>query len=400
MKARFKYRIYPTPGQKTRLAKLFGCVSVVWNDSLACCQQKYKSGENKPTNSELQKQFITLAKKTEYREWLSEVSAIPLQQSLNDLNQAYQNFFSSTKGKRKGRPVKPPKFKSKKPKQTARFTKGGLKIGQHKVYLAKIGKLKIVWSRELPAAPSSVTVIKDSANRYFLSFVVEIQPETLPQTDNSVGIDLGISTFATFSDGTKVDAPKPLKKRIKKYRKLSKLLSNKTQGSKRYEKARLRVAKFHAKLKDTRTDFLYKLSTKIIRENQTVVLEDLNVSGMIKNRKLSRAISDLGWRTFRTFLEGKAEKYGREFRVISRWEPTTQICSNCSFKGGKLDLQVREWECLNCGSKHDRDENAAINILVAGGHSETKNGRGGKRQTTVKVAAVYETSTRRGASAR
>ena len=400
MKARFKYRIYPTPGQKYRLAKLFGCVRIVWNDSLACCQEKYKLGENKPTNSELQKQFITQSKKTEDREWLSEVSAIPLQQSLNDLNQAYQNFFKSTKGQRKGKPIKPPKFKRRKSRQTARFTKGGFKVGEHKVYLAKIGKLKIVWSRELPNVPSSVTVIKDSAHRYFLSFVVEIQPEVLPQTDNSVGIDLGIKIFATFSDGAKVDAPKPLKKRIKKLRKLSKSLSHKTKGSRRYEKARVRVAKFHAKLKDTRTDFLHKLSTKIIRENQTVVLEDLNVSGMVKNRKLSRAISDLGWRQFRTFLEGKAEKYGREFRVISRWEPTSQTCSSCGFKGGKLDLQVREWECLNCGSKHDRDENAAINILVAGGQSETKNGRGGKRKTSVKVAAACETSTRRGATAR
>ncbi|NET47140.1 RNA-guided endonuclease TnpB family protein [Okeania sp. SIO2B3] len=394
MKARFKYRIYPTPGQKYRLAKLFGCVRVVWNDSLACCQQQYRSGEKKPTNSQLQKKFITQSKKTEYREWLSEVSAIPLQQSLNDLNQAYQNFFKSTKGQRKGKPVKPPKFKSRKSLATARFTKGGFKVGQHKVYLAKVGKIKIVWSRELPAAPSSVTVIKDSANRYFLSFVVEIQPEILPQTDNSVGIDLGISTFATFSDGTKVDAPKPLKKRIKKLRKLSKSLSHKTKGSKRYEKARVRVAKFHAKLKDTRTDFLHKLSTEIIRENQTIILEDLNVSGMIKNRKLSRVISDLGWRQFRTLLEGKAEKYGRDFRVISRWEPTSQVCSNCGFKGGKLDLQVREWECLNCGAKHDRDENAAINILVAGGQSETLNGRGGKRKTTAKVAAANEVSTR------
>ncbi|NEQ72319.1 MAG: IS200/IS605 family element transposase accessory protein TnpB [Okeania sp. SIO2C9] len=400
MKARFKYRIYPTPGQKNRLAKLFGCVRVVWNDSLAYCQEKYTLREKKPINSDLQKLFITQAKKTEEREWLSEVSAIPLQQSLNDLNQAYQNFFQSTKGQRKGKPVKPPKFKSRKSKQTARFTKGGFKVGQHKVYLAKVGKLKIIWSRELPAAPSSVTVIKDSAHRYFLSFVVEIQPEILPQTDNSVGIDLGIKTFATFSDGTKVDAPKPLKKRIKKYRKLSKSLSKKTKGSKRYEKARARVAKFHAKLKDTRTDFLHKLSTKIIRENQTVVLEDLNVSGMVKNRKLSRAISDLGWRTFRTFLEGKAEKYGRDFRVISRWEPTSQTCSCCGFKGGKLDLQVREWECLSCGAKHDRDENAAINILVAGGQSETKNGRGGKRKTTAKVAAACETLTHRRATAR
>ncbi len=159
----------------------------------------------------------------------------------------------------------------------------------------------------------------------------------------------------------------------------------------------MRAAIFQAKLKDKRTDFLHKLSTEIIRENQTIVLEDLNVSGMVKNRKLSRAISDLGWRTFRTFLESKAEKYGRDFRVISRWEPTSQQCSKCGFKGGKLDLQVRDWECFNCGAKHDRDTNAAINILVAGGHAsyggasltETLNGRGGKRKTTAKVAAAY-----------
>ncbi len=291
MKSRYKYRIYPTPGQKKQLARLFGCVRVVWNDSLACCQKQYKLGDKKPSNSELQKQFITGAKKTEDREWLSKVSAIPLQQSLNDLNQAYQNFFNSTKGKRKGRAIKPPRFKTRKSRQTARFTKGGFKVGQNKVYLAKIGKLKIVWSRELPAAPSSVTVIKDSANRYLLSFVVEIKPEILPKTDNSVGIDLGIKTFATVGTlhatslhGTKIDAPKPLKKRISKYRKLSKSLSKKNQGSKRYDKARLRIAKFHAKLKDTRADFLHKLSTEIICDNQTVILEDLNVSGMVKKR--------------------------------------------------------------------------------------------------------------------
>ncbi|WP_367267896.1 RNA-guided endonuclease InsQ/TnpB family protein [Okeania sp. SIO2C9] len=346
MKARYKYRVYPDNVQKKALAKLFGCCRTVWNDSLAYCNELYKEGKKKPSNAELQKQFITQAKKTENREWLKEVSNIPLQQSLNDLNAAYQNFFNSCKGKRKGKPARPPKFKSKKSRQTARFRKGGFKISQDRVVLTKVGKLKIIWSRKLPSQPSSVTVIKDSANRYFLSFVVEIQPESLPQTDNSVGIDLGIKTFATLSDGRKIDAPKPLKKRIKKYRKLSKSLSKKTRGTNRYEKARLRIAKFHAKLKDTRTDFLHKLSTEIINENQVIVLEDLNVSGMVKkrcdpattpvarecaprDRKLSRAISDLGWRQFRTFLEGKAEKYGREFRIINRWQPTSQICSCC-----------------------------------------------------------------------
>lgn len=394
MKARYRYRIYPNNVQKKALAKLFGCCRVVWNDALAHCNELYRQAVKKPSNGDLQKQFITQAKLTENREWLKEVSNIPLQQSLNDLEQAYQNFFKSCKGQRKGKPVKPPKFKSRKSKQSARFRKGGFKVQQHKVYLAKIGKIKIVWSRELPAKPTSVTVIKDCANRYFLSFVVEINPEPLPKTDSSVGIDLGIKTFATLSNGEKIDAPKPLKKRINKLRKLNKSLSRKTKGSNRYKKARLNLAKFHAKLADTRTDFLHKLSTRLINENQVIVLEDLNVSGMIKNRKLSRAISDLGWRTFRTFLEGKAEKYGREFRVINRWEPTSQTCSCCGFRGGKLDLSIREWTCLNCGTIHDRDTNAAINILVAGGHSETKqNGRGDRRKPAAKAVAVNETST-------
>ncbi len=360
------------------LAKLFGCVRVVWNDALAFCINQYKAGESKPNNSQLQKQFITQAKKVVEREWLSEVSCVPLQQSLNDLEQAYQNFFKSCKGQRKGKSIKLPKFKKRRAKQSARFTQRGFSLRDDCLKIAKVGKLKIVWSRPLPSEPSSVTLIKDAAGRYFASFVVETIPEALDSSQDSVGIDLGIKTFATLDNGQKIDAPKPLKKRINRLRRLSKNLSKKTRGSNRYERSRKRKAKLQAKLKDTRTDFLHKLSTQIIRDNQTIVLEDLNVAGMVKNRKLSRAISDLGWRQFRTYLEGKAEKYGREFRVISRWEPTSQTCSECGFRSGKLDLSVREWTCLSCGVKHDRDVNAAKNIKVAGGHCETQNGRGGK----------------------
>ncbi|MEG5232080.1 transposase, partial [Microcoleus sp. B3-D3] len=281
MKARYRYRCYPTPSQKLALAKLFGCVRVVWNDSLAFCISEYTGGRKKPKNAELQKQFITNSKKLEERKWLSEVSAVPLQQSLNDLEQAYQNFFNSCKGKRKGKKVKTPRFKKRKSKQSARFTKLGFSIKGEKVYLAKIGKLKVVWTRELPSEPNSVTIVKDSCDRYFLSFVVEVQPEVLPSSDSSIGIDLGISTFATLSNGQKIKAPKPLKKRIRKLKNLSKSLSRKTQGSKRHEYSRKRLAKLHAKIADTRTDFLHKLSTQLIRENQAIVLEDLNVSGMI-----------------------------------------------------------------------------------------------------------------------
>ena len=216
----------------------------------------------------------------------------------------------------------------------------------------------------------------------------------LPSIDKSVGIDLGISDFATFSNGEKVKAPKPLKKQLKRLRKLQRNLSRKQKGSKRRAVARKKVAKLHSKIADTRTDFLHKLSTKVIRENQTIILEDLNVSGMVKNRCLSRAISDLGWRSFRTMLEAKSIMYGRDFRVIDRWTPTSQTCSCCGFKGGKKELSVREWTCLSCNAVHDRDINAAVNIKVAGGLSETQNGGGGRRKTTKAVAVAHEASTR------
>ena len=198
---------------------------------------------------------------------------------------------------------------------------------------------------------------------------------------------MGITDFATLSNGEKIKSPKPLKQYLKKLKRLQRKLSRKQKGSKRREVARKRVAKLHAKIKDTRTDFLHKLSTKIIRENQTIILEDLAVSNMVKNRKLSRAISDLGWRSFRTMLEAKAEMYGRDFRVISRWEPSSQRCSCCGFKGGKKELKIREWTCLNCNAIHDRDINAAINIKVAGGLSETLNGHGGLRKSSLLVAS-------------
>ncbi len=393
MKLRYRYRIYPTDQQKVKLAQLFGCCRVVFNDGLAYCQETYSNGGKYEGINTLSKR-LTLAKKTEEKHWLGDVSAVPLQQSLRDLHQSFKNFFDSCKGKRKGAKVKPPKFKKRRSKQSARFTDNGFKINQHNVYLAKIGKLKIVWSRELPSKPSSVTVIKDSADKYFLSFVCEVAPKILPKTDNHCGVDLGIIDFATFDNGEKIKAPKPLKAKLKRLRRLQKHLSRKQKGSKRREVARKNLAKLHAKIADIRTDFLHKLSTKVIKENQLIALEDLNVSGLVKNRKLSRAISDLGWRSFRTMLIAKGEMYGRDVRIINRWEATTQTCSCCGEKGGKKELSVREWTCLFCNTKHDRDVNASKQILkVAGGQSDTKNERGGRHKTTSRVAASCETLT-------
>jgi len=388
MKARYQFRFYPTDQQIRDLSRLFGCVRVVWNDALAAC----KGSEKLPSYNQLSS-LLTQSKQTEERVWLTEVSAVPLQQSVRNLNVAYQNFFNSVNGKRKGKKINPPRFKSRKSKQSATFTNVGFSIKGEKVYLAKIGYLDVMWSRPLPSEPSSVTVIKDAAGRYFLSFVVEINPEKLPDNGKSVGIDLGITDFATLDNGEKIKSPKPLKKRFKKLRKAQRNLSRKQKGSKRREKARLKVAKLHAKIKDIRTDFLHKVSTRLIRENQTIVLEDLNTSGMLKNRKLSRAISDLGWRSFRDMLKAKSERYGRDFRVISRWEPTTQKCSCCGQIGGKKKLSVREWTCLFCGETHDRDVNAAKNIKVAGGLSETRSGHRGRRKSSLLVASD-EVSTR------
>ncbi|MGR3276388.1 RNA-guided endonuclease InsQ/TnpB family protein [Acaryochloris marina NIES-2412] len=393
MKLRYRYRVYPTSVQANRLAQMFGCSRVVWNDALAFCQQQYAQGVKYPGSSALMKHCITKAKHTEERSWLSSVSVVPLQQSVRDLDVAFRNFFSSVSGKRKGSKVRMPRFKKRHSTQTARFTQRGFSVGP-KLYLAKIGSIKVLWSRALPSKPSSVTVIKDASGRYFASFVVEKEPEVLPWNDTSIGIDLGITAFATLSTGQKIEAPKPLKRYLKKLARLQKTLSRCEKGSNRRQSAKLKVARLHNRIKDIRTDFLHKLSTQLIIENQEINLEDLNVSGMLKNRRLSKAISDLGWRQFRTMLEAKAIMYGRDLNVISRWEPTSQTCSCCGHREGRKQLGIREWQCLNCGVFHDRDINAALNIKAAGGHSEAINGCRRECKSEVNSAVLSDASTR------
>ena len=333
---------------------------MVWNDALALCKASGKAiGFNKLSA------ILTQSKKTEERQWLKDVSSVPLQQSLRYLDVAYRNFFSSLKGKRKGKKVGSPKFKKKTNNQSAEFTKAAFSLSGDSVYLAKIGDIKPVWSRKLPSEPSSVTVIKDCANRYFLSFVVDIEPEHIEPINPSVGIDLGVKTFAVLSTGEKLQSP-DYSKLDKKVRKLQRKLARQSKGSNRRNKTRLRIAKKHNKIADTRNDFLHKVSTEVVRKNQTITLEDLNVSGMVKNRKLARVISQQGWREFRTLCEAKSEKYGRTFSTVSRWEPTSQVCSHCGYQWGKLDLSIRTVTCLSCGTTHDRDENAAKNIDKVG----------------------------------
>jgi len=383
MKARYQYRFYPTDQQRKSLAQLFGCVRVVWNDALALCKAFGKSIDFYKLSA-----MLTQSKKTDERQWLKDVSSVPLQQSLRYLSVAYRNFFDSLKGKRKGRKVGYPKFKKKTNNQSAEFTKSAFSLFENSVYLAKIGDIKPVWSRKLPSEPSSVTVIKDCANRYFISFVVDIEPEHIEPINPSVGIDLGIKTFAVLSTGEKFKSP-DYSKLDKKIRKLQRRLARQAKGSHRRNKTRLRIAKKHNKIADTRKDFLHKVSTVVIRKNQAITLEDLHVSGMVKNRKLARAISQQGWREFRTLCEAKAEKYGRHFSTVSRWEPTSQVCSDCGYKWGKLDLGVRTVTCLHCGATHDRDENAAKNIDIVGignCHDSKRTRRDGKTTSVARLS--------------
>lgn len=384
MKLRYKYRIYPTQKQQTNLAKLFGCCRVVWNDALALVKQSEKF----PKNSDLQKICITQAKRIDERSWLKEVSNIPLQQSVSDLGVAIKNYFDSRKGKRQGGAMGFPRFKKKNNRQSARFRKGGFSIKNTKVYLAKIGNIKTKWSRPLPGEPSSVSVIKDRCNRYFLSFVVEANLDSVSASQESIGVDLGIKTFATLSTGEKVDSPNysKLNRKIKRFQRR---LSKRVKGSKRREAARLKVAKLKAQLRDTRKDFLHKLSSRLVIENQVISLEDLNVKGMVKNRCLSRAISEAGWSEFRTMSEAKAKMYGRKVVIISRWEPTSQICSDCGYRWGKLDLSIRQLVCLNCGTQQDRDINAARNIANVGvGHIHDNKWTGRECKTDVSAVSV------------
>jgi putative transposase len=230
--------------------------------------------------------------------------------------------------------------------------------------VAKVGELEVAWSRELPSGPSSVTVIKDASGRYFASFVVEVDEQPLPVVDSEVGIDLGLTKFAVMSDGKVIDSPKFLRQAERRLRKLQNSLSRKDKGSNNRKKARLKVAKAHARVADTRKDWAHKHSTAIIRKNQAVYVEDLCVTGLARTR-LAKSVHDAGWSMFTTMLEEKAARYGRGFGKVDRWFPSSQLCSACGVIDGKKPLNVRMWTCC-CGAVHDRDLNAAKNILAAG----------------------------------
>ncbi|WP_433561417.1 RNA-guided endonuclease InsQ/TnpB family protein [Nocardia sp. CA-151230] len=376
MQLRYQYRLYPTAGQQMALARAFGCARVVFNDALVAREAARRDGLPYVTDAALSK-ALTEAKKTPERAWLGEVSSVVLQQALADLNTAYRNFFASLSGKRTGARIGPPRLRSRKDhRQAIRFTKNArfrITAGG-KLWLPKVGELEIRWSRELPSEPSSVTIVKDAAGRYFASFVVVTDDAPLPQVDTEVGIDLGLATFAVLSDGKTISSPRFLRQAGRRLRKAQKALSRKEKGSNNWAKARVRVAKAHTKVADTRRDWAHKHSTQIIRENQTVFVEDLSVKGLARTR-LAKSVHDAGWGMFTRMLEDKATRYGRTFAKVDRWFPSTRMCSVCGAIGESKPLHVREWTCT-CGTIHDRDLNAAHNILAAG-RAERLNACGG-----------------------
>ncbi|MGV9808333.1 RNA-guided endonuclease InsQ/TnpB family protein [Micromonospora chersina] len=393
MQLRYQFRVYPTPGQQIELARAFGCARVVFNDGLRARQEAREAGQPYVSDGELSKRVITEAKKTEARAWLGEVSAVVLQQALADLNTAYRNFFASVTGKRKGRKVAPPRFRSRKDdRQSIRFTKNSRfkVLDNGRLRLPKIGDLEVRWSRALPSDPSSVAIIRDAAGRYFASFVVTLgTDETLPPVDSEVGIDLGLTHFAVLSDGTKVAAPKFLRRAARKLKRLQRDLSRKQKGSNRRKTAVVKVARAHARVADTRRDWQHKLSTQIIRENQAVYVEDLCVVGLGRTR-LAKSVHDAGWASFMGMLEYKAARYGRTFGRVDRFFPSTRMCSACGRVNEKMPLNVRSWDCP-CGAAHDRDVNAARNVRAAG--QADLNARGAHVRPALVPAARREAGT-------
>jgi putative transposase len=365
---RYNYRVYPDAAQREALARSFGCARVVFNDGLGLRQQAREQGERYIADGELSRRLITEAKLKPERAWLGEVSSVVLQQALADLNTAYRNFFASITGKRKGRKVAPPRFRSRKDnRQAIRFTRNSRfkVLDDGRLRLPKIGDLHVRWSRTLPSEPSSVTVIRDAAGRYFASFVVQTsQDQTLPPVESEIGIDLGLTHFAVLSDGTKVTAPKFLRRAARKLKRLQQALARKQRGSQNRKKAVLKVARAHARVAETRRDWQHKLSTTLIRDNQAVYLEDLCVAGLGRTR-LAKSVHDAGWASFTGMLEYKAARYGRTFARVDRFFPSTRMCSACGRINEKMALEVRAWDCP-CGSHHDRDVNAAKNVKAAG----------------------------------
>jgi putative transposase len=389
---RYRYRLCPSPGQQQALARAFGCARVAFNDYLRLRDACHAAGE-KLSDTEVQRQVITLAKRTPERAWLAEAPSVVLVQACNDARRAYRNWFDSLSGGRKGRRVGHPRFRRKRGRQSIRLTRNGFALHGSRLYVAKVGDIKVRWSRDLPSEPSSVTVIREADGRYYASFVVERQPVPLPACEREIGVDVGLGRLAVTSDGEAVANPRFLRAKEHHLARAQRALSRKREDSANRARARHRVAVLHRKVREARLDHAHKTALRLVRDNQAIYAEDLAVSGLARTR-LAKSVHDAGWSQLLRLIEEKAEHYGRRFRRIGRFEPTSQVCSACGVKDGPKPLSVRTWTCAARGAVHDRDVNAARNILAAG-RADKSNACGGGVRPPLVVAAAGEAGTHR-----
>jgi putative transposase len=356
----FKYRFFPSDEQASQLARTFVCARFVYNQALEFRSKSWQL-EKKPVGYHETATRLTAWKKEPEKAFLSEVSSVVLQQSLLNLDTAFANFFEKR--------AQYPKFKSRRARQSARYATNAFTYRGGSITLAKQSEpLDISWSRPLPddAKIVNLTVSRDTSGRYFVSILVETDVKPLKKAEAETGIDVGIKTLATTSDGAKLENPRPLLRREKRLKKLQRRVSRKVKGSNNRKKAGFKVAGLHAKISDARRDTLQKFTTKIISENQAIYVEGLNVAGMVQNHNLAKHIADAAFGEIFRELEYKAKWYGRTYLALERFFPSSKLCSTCGHLLEELPLSVREWDCPTCGAPHDRDINAAINIKKAG----------------------------------
>lgn len=369
MERGFKYRIYPNESQRDQIARTLGCCRFVYNRALDVKKTAYsETGKSIATNDLIK--MIPAWKRDPETSWLAQVDSMALQQSIRDLDRAYKNFFRRV---REGGKPGFPKFKSRRHARQSYRTNGGRVLDRNHIALPKLGTVRAKVSRPLQGRFISVTVSLDAAGRYFATFLcIDVPSKDAPATDREVGIDLGVETLATLSDGTKIENPRHLKKYERKLAREQRRLSRRKgarkgeKQSRRYLKQRKRVARIHANIADARTDALHKVTTMLADENQVLCMEDLNAKGMMKNHHLAKAVTDASFGEFARLLEYKCDERGRSLVKIGRFYPSSKTCSACGHRLDALPLSVRSWDCPACGAHHDRDVNAARNILTEG----------------------------------
>ena len=363
MKTAYRCRAYPDRSQQQVFLRTFGCVRLVWNRTLAARHACWQA-ERKGISYAASDRALTLMKTDPDLAFLNQVSSVPMQQTLRHQHAAFQAFFAGH--------ARYPRFKSRRGRQSATYTRSAFRMRDRQLWLAKTaGPLRFIWTWpgvDMTALdPTSVTMTRDAAGRWFVTFRVDVpDPAPLPATGKSAGVDLGLTHFAVLSTGEKVLHPRDWERYQRRLKRYQRRLARCRKGSANRTEARVKVARAHAKVADARRDFLHKSSTALVRRFELIAVEDLNVSSMVRNRKLARAISCTGWSEFRTMLKYKAQRYGRMVVPVDRWYPSSRTCSACGHLFAALNLGIRYWTCPGCGTRHDRDINAAKNILAAG----------------------------------